>query len=195
MMKLQTLTLCLGGLVALPALAAKPQIQWNPDYDFDAIETFAWQDTPESSLEERDPFMHSRIVAAIEYELTGGGLTEVESNPDIYVTYHTSSEDRVRLQSDSFGYGFGGYGRGGWGYYGYGMSGPISTTTRVIEYEEGTLVVDIWDASSSELVWRGSVTRVFSDNMQKAEKQAVKAIENMAKQGRKLWAQVQRDRQ
>ena len=73
------------------------------------------------------------------------------------------------------------------------MAGPVSTTTRVVEYEEGTLVVDLWDAAERELVWRGTVSRVFSDNLQKAEKQVVKAIQKMAKQGRKLWERAQRD--
>lgn len=174
--------------VSGPALAQKPQIQWDPDYDFDAVETFAWQSTPETSLENVDPFMHSRVVTAIEYRLAAAGWTEVAINPDVYVTYHTQKNDRVRLQSNSYGYGFGGYGMGGWGYYGYGSMGPITTTTRVIEYEEGTLIVDIWDRESDTLVFRGSVTRVFSESPQKAEKQVDKAIATMAKQARKLMA-------
>ena len=178
----------LTGLMAVsgPALAQKPQIQWDPDYDFEAVQTFAWQSTPETSLENVDPFMHTRVVTAIEYRLARAGWTEVTVNPDVYVTYHTQTHDRVRLQSNSYGYGFGGYGMGGWGYYGYGPAGPVTTTTRVIEYEEGTLVVDVWDRASDTLVFRGSVTRVFSESPQKAEKQVDKAIEKMAQQARKL---------
>lgn len=168
------------------ALAQKPQIQWDTEYDFDTVKTFAWQSTPDTSLENINPFMHSRVVSSIEYRLTSSGLTEVASNPDVYVTYHTESTDKVRLQSDSFGYGFGGYGMGGWGYYGYGAAGPVSTTTRVIEYEEGTLIVDVWDADTKTLVFRGAVTRVFSESPQKAEKQVDKAIDKMAQQARKL---------
>jgi hypothetical protein len=179
-------------VLAAPAFAAKPQIQWNESYPFESIETFQWQSTPDSSLAEREPFIHSRIVTTIEYHLTGSGLTRVESDPDIYITYHTSTDSNVRLRSNSYGYGFSGYGRGGWGYYGYGMTGPISTTTDVIEYVEGTLVVDIWDADSRELVWRGSVTRTLSDDISKVEKDIVKAIEAMAKQGRKLWERSRR---
>ena len=182
----------LAVLATSSAYAKKPQIQWNEEYDFETIETFQWQTTADSSLEERNPFMHSRIIAAIEYELTGSGLTEVRSEPDVYVTYHTSAEDRVRLQTDSWGYGFGGYGRGRWGYYDYGYGGPVSTTTTVHEYEEGTLVVDIWDAASQELVWRGTVTQVFSDDLQKAERQVVKAIKRMADRGRTLWERANR---
>ena len=62
----------------------------------------------------------------------------------------------------------------------------------MIEYEEGTLVVDIWDADDETLVWRGSVTRVFSSNVQTAERQVVKAIERMEAQGRKLWERANR---
>ena len=172
---------------ALSAQAQKPQIQWNNMYDFGGVDTFAWQDTPETSLEGRNPFMHSLIKNTLEAELATSGLTEVESNPDVWVNYHASTETEVQLRSDSYGYSFGAYGMGGWGYYGM-AAGPVSTTTRVVEYERGTLVVDIWDAATKELVWRGQVSDTLPDNPQKAEKLVVKAIGKMADQGRKLWA-------
>jgi hypothetical protein len=81
----------------------------------------------------------------------------------------------------------GGYGMAGWGYYGM-AAGPVSSTTRVVEYTRGTLVVDIWDAKSKELVWRGTVSDTLPDNVQKAEKLVVKAIGKLADQGRKLWS-------
>ena len=172
---------------ALSAHAQKPRIQWNNQYAFDAVETFAWQDTPETSLEGINPFMHSLIKNTIEAELATSGLTEVDSNPDVYVNYHASTTTEVQLRSDSYGYGFGAYGMGTWGYYGM-SAGPVSTTTRVVEYEKGTLVVDIWDVAMKELVWRGEVTDTLPDNPQKAEKLVVRAIGKMADQGRKLWA-------
>lgn len=183
-----TLTL-LAIILSAPALAAKPQIQWDPAYDFAAVGTFQWQTPPESSLADSDPFLHSRIVNAIEYELTQYGLTEVQADPDVFVTYHASTETNVRLQSTSVGYGFGGYGTRGWGYYGYGMGGPVVTDTRVTEVERGTLVVDVWAASNDQLVWRGSAADIsISDNPSKTQRNIVKAIERMAKQYRKLRA-------
>jgi hypothetical protein len=173
--------------VALSAHAQKPRIQWNNQYDFDAMDTFAWQQTPETSLEGRSPFMHSLIKNTIEAELATSGLTQVDANPDVYVNYHASTTTEVELRSESYGYGLGSYGMGTWGYYGM-SAGPASTTTRVVEYERGTLVVDIWDAAAKELVWRGEVTDTLPDNPQKAEKLVVKAIGKMAAQGRKLWA-------
>jgi hypothetical protein len=172
--------------LAFSAQAQKPQIQWNNNYDFDAVQTFAWQDTPETSLEDRNPFMHSLIKNTIEAELATSGLTEVEANPDIWVNYHASTSTDVQLRTDSYGYTMGGYGMAGWGYYGM-AAGPVSSTTRVVEYTRGTLVVDIWDAGSKELVWRGTVSDTLPDNVQKAEKLVVRAIGKMADQGRKLW--------
>ena len=178
----------LAAFLALPAYADKPQIQWDQMFDFPSVKTFQWVTQPQGTLEQRNPFMHSRVVAAIEYELTATGLTEVQANPDVFVTYHTSTEEKVRLESDSYGYGFGGYGTVGWGHYGYGYgyAGPVSTTTRVVEYDEGTLVVDIYTASTKQLVWRGTATRIFSENMEKAEQQVVKIIKQMASQSKKL---------
>lgn len=172
--------------LALSAQAQKPQIQWNNNYDWDAVQTFAWQDTPETSLEERNPFMHSLIKNTIEAELATSGLTEVEANPNVWVNYHASTTTDVQLRTDSYGYSFGGYGMAGWGYYGM-AAGPVSSTTRAIEYTRGTLVVDIWDAASKQLVWRGTVSDTLPDNVQKAEKLVVRAINKMAEQGRKLW--------
>ena len=181
----------LAAAVVLSALgfsaqAQKPQIQWNNSYDFDAVQTFAWQDTPETSLEERNPFMHSLIKNTIEAELATSGLTQVDADPDIWVNYHASTTVDTQLRTDSYGYTMGGYGMAGWGYYGM-AAGPVSSTTRVVEYTRGTLVVDIWDAASKELVWRGTVSDTLPDNVQKAEKLVVKAIGKLADQGRKLW--------
>jgi hypothetical protein len=185
-------------LLATSAFAAsKPQIQWDPDYDFSQVGTFAWQPSAGESLEQSDPFLHEHIINTIEFQLTSHGLAEVDSNPDVLVTYYSSTDTNVRLDSTTFGYGFGGYGRGSWGYYGYGMAGPsvASTSTRVVEYERGTLVIDIIDPGLDELVWRGTVSDiVISDNPQKMQKNITKAIEKMAKQADKLRRREERRR-
>jgi hypothetical protein len=173
------------GVAFTTAQAAKPQIQWNKDYDFGSVETFQWQDT-DSPLETSNPFLHTKVIDDIEAQLRDAGLRKVDQEADVYVTYHTSVEQNVRLDSDSFGYGFGGYAGPGWGAWGYGYNGPISTTTNVVTYDTSTLIVDIVDADQNELVWRGSYARVFSEDAEKAEKQVEAALEAMAKRWRKL---------
>lgn len=182
----------LAAFVATP-LFAKPQIEWNTAYDFGSIKTFQWQDPPGASLKDTDPFLHAHIINAIEYELTARGLTEVAENPDVFVTYAASTQTSVRLESDTFGYGFGSYGLGTWGRFGYGYGfrrpiGPaVTTTTRVVEVERGTLVVDIWAAASRELVWRGTVVGIaVAATPDRNRRNVEKAIRAMAKQARSL---------
>jgi hypothetical protein len=182
----------LAVLIAAPgAYAAKPNIQWNKDYDFSHVKTYAWQDPTAPSLAQSNPFMHKFIQDEIEKRLTAAGLTKAAAGatPDVWVTYHGAVQNNVELHSDSFGYGFGGYGMGGWGMYGYGMAGPVSTTTRVVEYKEGTLIVDIVDPMKKELVWRGSSTPILiSENNEKTQKNISKALDQMVKQNSKLRA-------
>lgn len=174
-------------IAALPALAQKPQIQWNDEYNFDQVETFQWQNIDEAQMATANPFMHSLIKNLLAAELATSGLTEVTSNPDVYVTYYGSTETEVQLRTDSYGYSYGAYGMGGWGYYGYGAAGPVSSTTRQVEIQHGTLVVDIWDAATMELVWRGTVTDVMSSDQEKNEKLVAKAIAKLCDEGRELW--------
>jgi hypothetical protein len=61
----------------------------------------------------------------------------------------------------------GGYGRG-WGGYGYGGMGG---TTDVYQYDETTLVIDMYDASKKEMVWRGTVTGVVKDEPDQEKQQ------------------------
>jgi hypothetical protein len=180
--------------VTLPAFAQKPQIQWNDEYDFDAVETFQWQSIDDAQMAAANPFMHSLVKNLLAAELAKSGLTEVTSNPDVYVTYYGNTETEVELRTDTYGYSYGAYGMGGWGYYGYGAAGPVSSTTRQVEIQHGTLVVDIWDRATEELVWRGTVTDVMSSDQEKNERNVAKAIEKLADEGRELWADVVEDR-
>ena len=179
-------------LAALPALAQKPQIQWNDEYDFDAVETFQWQAIDEAQMGTSNPFMHSLIKNLLEQQLASSGLTEAATNPDVYITYYGNTETEIELRTDSYGYSYGGYGMGGWGYYGYG--GPVSTTTRQVEIQTGTLVVDIWDAATMELVWRGMVSDTMPSDQDKAERMVTKAIDKLIDEGRELWEEAKEDR-
>lgn len=180
--------LALAALVASPVYAQKPQIQWDKDFDFTKVKTFKWQQPASPSLADTNPFMHKFIESEIEKELQNVGLMETTGDPDVYVTYHGSVDTEVQLRSTSFGYSVGSYGMGGWGAYGYSM-GPTHTTTREVQTKKGTLIVDIVDPKEKQLVWRGTAAGILiSDDQAKTEKAVGKAIQDMAKQNRKLRA-------
>jgi hypothetical protein len=187
-MKIRVLVMAALLLMAAPAFAQKVYIDYDKDYDFDSPESFKWAKTSETSVEDANPLMHSRIVNAIEHYLTMGQLREVESDPDLYITYHTNTKEEMSLNTTSFGYGY----PGGWygGYYGgYGYGGMGSSSTTVSTYEVGTLVVDAWDPKTEKLVWRGTATNMtVSDNPEKMMKRIDKALAKIVKKWQNLKA-------
>ena len=67
------------------------------------------------------------------------------------------------------------YGRHG-GFGGFGES-----TTTEQDYKEGTLVVDLYDAKTKQLIWRGSAEDTLSSKAEKNEKNLDKGIAKMFK--------------
>ncbi len=170
-------------LVALPAAAQKVYIDYDEDADFASYKTFAWAPTPEVSIQDSSPLMHSRLKNAIEYQLTTGGLIEDTENPDLYVTYHGESDKKVRIDTNSYGYGYGSR----WHRDPYWGGGYGPTTTTVREYDVGTLIIDIWDAKLKQLVWRGTATATIPSKPEKQAKLLDKAVEKLARQWEKKY--------
>ena len=62
--------------------------------------------------------------------------------------------------------------------------------TTVRTYDKGTLIVDIWDAASNELVWRGTAANItVTDNPTKMEKRIDKVLKKMVDKWREIKAQ------
>ncbi len=81
-------------------------------------------------------------------------------------------------------YGGGGYGGYYGGYYGYGPGygwGPSYSTTTVNTYEylEGTLVCDVFDAKSKQLIWEGIATKTVDENPETRDKNIPIAVERL----------------
>jgi len=182
----KAIALLVVGFAAAPLTAQDVHVDFDRSGRFSWYKTFAWAQTDETSLEGHNDLMHSRIKNAIEYHLSQGRLREDVDDPDLYVTYHAGSRDAVRVNTTNFGYGF----PGSWTWdpywFGPGGTGVGVSTTSVSTYEQGTLIIDIWDAREKKLVWRGTAIDVFDDDPKKADKKINKAIEKMIKQWRKM---------
>ena len=146
-------------LLLLPLLAACSQVSVHTDHDtkadFSRLRTYGWLQKP-SDLP-RDPridndLLDSRVHSAVNDELQAKGFTEAE-NPDFRVTYHVMVQSKLDVQSFPVAYG-----------YGLGRVGAMSTDVRVSEYETGTLLLDVVDSTSNELVWRGSAQARIDPN-------------------------------
>ena len=195
-MRIRVFLLLAAILFVGPAFAQKIYINYDKDYDRSTIKTYAWMETAQTSVRDSDPLLHSRIVNGIEHYITLGGLTETDGDPDVYITYHGSSKQELSVNTSSIGVGYGypsgwGYGPyGGYGgYYGhyYGTVYSGMATTTVTYYQVGTLVIDVWDADTQKLIWRGTAANVtLTDNPKKMAKKLDKALRKMVDKWRRV---------
>jgi Domain of unknown function (DUF4136) len=123
---------------------------YDPSADFSGVRSYAWLDE-QSGVEGDRPDVASlldrRVRGAIETELQGKGIARVDrSAAKVLVTYHLGVEKKLDVNTINSGYGYGRYGR----------YGGIHSTTTVTEYQEGTLLIDLVDPTSKQLVWRGA---------------------------------------
>jgi flagellin-like hook-associated protein FlgL len=173
-------------LAATPAMAQKVTIDYAHDFDFSAVKTFQYVETKDSDI--KNELMADRITTMFKKELAEGGLKEVTENPDIYVTYHSTSKENTSYNTTSMGYGgYGGYG-GGWGGYGRygGMGGMGSSTTYATTYTEGTLIFDAYEPGDKKVVWRGTGTVTVKA---KPEKQ-IKQVDNILSKLGAKWDKI-----
>jgi len=151
-------------LAALGLLAGCSSVRVNTDHaedaDFSQFRTFQYQEGS-NTVAVTDPLAHRRIVAALRRNMTASGLTEVESDPDVMVTYHGSTERQIEFRTTYTGGS--NWGRSSWGSRNVGI-GMSSSTTRPTTVTQGTLVIDIWEVAGNRLVWRGVVSRSLSSN-------------------------------
>jgi hypothetical protein len=155
-----------AGVALLAGSATAQEISYDFDRsaNFAAIKTYAWV----TGHSVKDDLNHKRIVAAIDAQLAARGLSKVEqgASPDALVTYHVGfARD---LQVTGYGSTWGGY-----------RSRPISARTEQITV--GTLAVDMMDAKTKSVIWRGAATRDMDVDAspEKREKNLNKAAEKM----------------
>lgn len=167
-----------GYLVALFSLllSACSTVKVSTDYDqsadFAALKSFNW--LPESAkIENESAYLNNRIMdvrltKAIDKQLVAQGF-EFSTSPDFYVNYNITSEKKTNIRTYD---NYSGYGPSwGWGVgYGHrGMSLSAHTETRIDEYQQGSLIVDVIDPESLELIWRGIGSKRLPESTDAAE--------------------------
>ena len=155
------------------AFAQDVKTDFDKDANFAAIKTFAVK----VGTSWNNQISEKRITDEIAQTLTEKGWKQVDANPDALVVLHGATEKQKNLNTFYSGGGYGGYGYRGWG----GMGGMGTATTTVSEYLVGTLVVDIFDAKSKALMFRGTASDEISDKPEKNVKKVEKASNKMFK--------------
>lgn len=163
-------------LIAMPlvlAVCASAQ-QVKTDYDrnanFGQYKTYSW-----AHVKTQDPLLVERIKSAVNSALASKGWAQVESGGDVSVVAIEMTRNQQTLNTFYDGFG------GGWGWRRFGGGGFGEATTTTETYKVGTLVVDLFDAKSKQLAWRGSSSDTLSTNSDKNIRNLDKGVEKMFK--------------
>jgi hypothetical protein len=160
--------------VGAAAFAQDVKTDYDHDADFGHVKTF----TIKIGTSWNNPISEKRVLDEFAQTLTEKGWKQVDADPDALVLLHGATQKEKTLNTFYSGMGgYGGYGWRGWG----GMGGMGTATTTTSEYLVGTLVVDIFDAKTKQLMFRGTATDELSDKPQKNIKKLEKASEKMFK--------------
>ena len=155
------------GIVLFAATASFAQ-QVKTDYDrstdFSQYKTYSWE-----KVQTPDPLWVDRIKEAVNAALAAKGWTQTPSGGSVTIVAIEMTHNQQTL--DTFYNGFG----GGWRWGG----GFGDATTTVDTYKVGTLVVDLFDANSKKLIWRGSSSDTLSDKSDKNIKNLDKGVQKM----------------
>jgi uncharacterized protein YdeI (BOF family) len=167
-------------IAAALALASTAVFAQDVKTDFDKAANFAAIKTFQAKIATswNNEISEKRVLDEITQALTEKGWKSVDANPDALVLLHGATEKQKSLNTFYSGTGgYGGYGYRGWG----GMGGMGTATTTTSEYIVGTLVVDIFDAKTKGLMFRGTATDELSDKPDKNAKKLQKASDKMFK--------------
>lgn len=152
--------------VAVAALLPATTVGQNITYDigranFQGLTTFAFRDSPtddsttEATTAYNSPLVKERTQAAIAAQLEARGLRLDNNHPDMYVSARRTFKTEYSVYTNDWGPGYG-WGWGwGWGPYYTGWGPWYGTTWYTDERIIGTLVVDVQNAATGELMWRG----------------------------------------
>jgi hypothetical protein len=165
--RLASFTASALALVALGGCGGGIDVQsdYDPGADFDRFSTYTW--AVRTNAGNDDPRVYNaitrqRVKTAVNRALQAKGYTEEATDGDFLVAWHGAIEGRMSYQTINSHYGY------GWGWYG----GVGVSNTYVNEWDEGTLLVDIVDARTNELVWRGTATGTIDQNRTPEQAQA-----------------------
>jgi len=131
------------------------------DYDheanFAALKTFTWLSGTKDAVSANAPtslfqnqLVDKRFRTAVKSQLEAKGLTENAASPDFYVVYYSATEKKVNVTNYGYGYG------PRWGAYGGGVD--------VQQYTQGTVIIDLVDAKTKELLWRSVGSGALASN-------------------------------
>ncbi len=150
---------------------------WDTSANFSALQTYSWvpgqQPLTGDARIDNNTLLDQRVRQAVNTVLTSKGYIKTDTNPDFWVSYSAAIEAKIdAVTMPSYGYAtpyVGPYGEARYDYSGM-WSG---STTSVMQYDEGSLILDVADAKTRRLIWRGTVSDVVDPSRSPEKKQQI----------------------
>ena len=161
------LTLVMAMVACSVMLAQDMRTNYMPGTNFGKYHTYKWVTIEGGG--HPNQIVDAEIKQSVDSQLSSKGLTKVDSDTaDLYVGYQVAVDQEKQWN----GYGMGGGFR--WG----GMASATSSTINV-----GSLVLDMYDPSSKQLVWSGNATKTIDPkgSQEKNQKNLDKAMQKLLK--------------
>ncbi len=149
----------------LAACVSSPTIdnEYAPGTDFGRFRTYSWLGVPQAA----SPSTAQRIVAGVDARLQAKGWQRIESGGDVAIAAHVATTQNQSVDTFYIGPSYTGWnwsGSGGWAR----SSGHTSSTVRT--YEVGTLVVDMFDTSTRQVIWRGTASKAVPASQSRVDR-------------------------
>jgi hypothetical protein len=144
--------------------AADVSTDYDHHADFGRYHTYSWMD-----VRAGNSIWQDRIRSAVDSQLAAKGWNKVDSGGDAAVSAFGRLTEQDTLETYYNGFP-------GWGWRGWG-----TTTTEVIPQKVGNLTVDIFDANSKHLIWRGQASDAVSGKPEKNDKRMDESVDKMFK--------------
>jgi len=142
-------------LLSSAALAQSVSTNYVPGTDFSKLHSYRWVAIGGGAT--TDQIQDQQIKAAVDKSLATKSFTKKDADPvDFYVAYQVAMDQEKELDA---------FGAPGWRFGG----GMASVTTHTVDI--GTLVLDIYDPSGKQLLWRGSASETVSRSGSPEKKQ------------------------
>jgi Domain of unknown function (DUF4136) len=161
-MKARTLSaLAIATFVTASAYGENITATTDSSAPFASYQTYAWT----AGTTSPDALTERRIHAAVEAQMSGKviRLAAPDESPDLFVATHVVARD----QKDFAAGGFASWAPG---------AGPTIDSKA---YGQGTLVVDVYDAKTKQIVWRGVAIGMGSDKPSKNSDKIDKALADL----------------
>jgi Domain of unknown function (DUF4136) len=136
--------------------AASPSVEYDPNVDFARYDTWSWHEGVTPSM---NPVTDKRIREAIEGGLAARGLSRVDGKGTLLVVYHAARSTVIDTSTLTYN------------------SLPTKTAIRYVQ--KGSLLVDMLDAASGKVVWRGHATGVLRYGPSEIAAQVKAAVDEM----------------